>query len=416
MKTFFLSVFVLIVSFGFAQDFQGRWDGALSVNGTQLPIVFHLQHFGSDSLTGTWDSPMQNAMGLKFSSLSSHGDSLITEVSNIAARYLGKLIGKDSLSGVWRQGTVSFPLGMKRGKEVVAVKNKDEREVEIPAYGGVTLSGSLISKSTQDPLVIIVAGSGPTDRNGNNPLGVHSDTYLLLAEALAEDHISTFRYDKRGIGKSHAPNLKESDLVFTDFSNDVINIVKYFRKEGFSRIFIAGHSEGSLLGMLACEKEKADGYISIAGAGIPIGEILKKQLSGKVPGVSDSTTNRIIDELGEGKTPGQIPPMLMSVFRPSIQPYLISWMRIDPRKEIQKVGCPVLILQGTCDIQVSVDNATALFNAAGRKAEIKIISGMSHVLKDAGQDCKNEQLTYTDNALPVSKELVQDISDFVRKN
>ncbi len=413
MKKALIPFFLLLCSFSYGQNFSGDWEGMLSVGGNKLPLVFHLKNGDTDSLTGTWDSPMQGASGLSFTMLKTKGDSVFAEVKNIGASFTGKLVSPDSISGDWRQSGVSFPLGMKKGKEATQSPNKNEHEIDIPAFGKIKLSGSLISKNKTNPLVIIIAGSGPTDRNGNSPLGVHADTYLQLANSLDSQNISSFRYDKRGIGKSAYSGMKESDLRFDDYVNDVDSIVQFFKRDGYSRIFLAGHSEGSLLGMIAAAKEKVNGYISVSGVGVPAGEIIKKQLSGKVGGIADSTIDRIVDNLEDGHEVKNVPAALTNIFRPSIQPYLINWFSYDPANEIKKVNCPILILQGTCDIQVGVDNAKDLYDEA-KNAELKIIQNMSHVLKDAGKDCENQQRTYIDNSIPVSPELIKVIVQFVK--
>ncbi len=415
MKKILFLVLCLIASYSYAQNMTGAWKGDIQIQGNRLPIVFHLQQNG-DSLSGTWDSPAQKAFKLSFSTLRIKGDSLIATIQNLQAEYSGKFVAVDSLSGTWKQGAVSFPLSMKRHDEEDAPeKLKDEKEIIIPVAKNISISGTLISRSTTEPLVIIIAGSGPTDRDGNNPLGVSSDSYRLLAQELYDNHISTYRYDKRGIAKSSAGNMTEAAMRFTDFSNDADSIVAYFRTQGYQKIFIAGHSEGSLLGMLVAEQMNLTGYISISGAGIPADQILEQQMTGKVPGVSDSTIRRVLSEIKDGKAVNDIPEVLKPIFRPSVQPYLTSWLKYDPRMEIQRISCPILIIQGTCDVQVGVQNATDLFNAA-KHATIKIIPGMSHTLKDAGKDCVNQQQTYTDPSLPVSKELVSDIVTFVKQS
>ena len=140
---------------------------------------------------------------------------------------------------------------------------------------GVAIEGSLLSRSAKEKLVIIIAGSGPTDRNGNSIAGVYSNAYKMLAQELSKNNISSFRYDKRAIGKSVVKNFKEKDLSFDDYINDVVAIYQYMKDSlGFKKIYFAGHSEGSLVGMVAAEKTNPQGYISIAGAGRPIDKVI----------------------------------------------------------------------------------------------------------------------------------------------
>lgn len=413
MKKILLIVFMLNTVIAFGQKITGAWKGEMEIPGTRLPLVFHLMESG-DTLTGSFDSPAQSAFGLAFNSLKIKADSLIATVQNINATYLGKFVAEDSINGVWKQGMATFPLSFKWSKEVAPPeKNKDEKEIEIAASNGLTISGTFLSAGIDAPVVIIIAGSGPTDRDGNNPLGVTSDTYKMLAQALYKNHISSYRYDKRGIGKSSLKHLDESKMRFADIANDADSVVNYFRNQGYKKILIAGHSEGSLIGMLVAQKIPVAGYISISGVGVSADQILEEQLSGKIAGLSDSAIHHIVSQIKKGNMVTDIPSGLAAIFRPSVQPYLSSWFQYNPASEIKKLDCPALIIQGTCDAQVGVSNATALFNAA-KMATIKIIPNMSHTLKDAGKDCVHQQETYTDRELPIDAEMVRDIVGFVR--
>lgn len=412
MKKILLIVFMLNTVIAFGQKITGAWKGEMEIPGTRLPLVFHLMKSG-DTLTGSFDSPAQSAFGLAFNSLKIKADSLIATVQNINATYLGKFVAEDSINGVWKQGMATFPLSLKWSKEIAApAKNKDAKEIEIPAGQGVNISGTLLSRGTDEPLIIIIAGSGPTDRNGNNPLGVSSDTYKMLAESLYNDHIGTYRYDKRGIGKSSLKHLDESKMRFADIANDADSVVNYFRNQGYKKILIAGHSEGSLIGMLVAQKIPVAGYISISGVGVSADQILEEQLSGKIAGLSDSAIHHIVSQIKKGNMVTDIPSGLAAIFRPSVQPYLSSWFQYNPASEIKKLDCPALIIQGTCDAQVGVDNATALFNAA-KKATIRIIPQMTHTLKDAGKECVNEKETYTNKEMQLAPGLVDAIAKFI---
>jgi esterase/lipase len=279
---------------------------------------------------------------------------------------------------------------------------------------GLAIEGSLLSVSSKQKLVIIIAGSGPTDRNGNSIAGVNSDAYKLLAEALAKNNIASFRYDKRAIAKSAMKNFDEKNLLFDDYVNDAVTIYNYLKDTlGFKNIYFAGHSEGSLIGMIASEKTKPKGYISVAGAGRPIDKVIIEQVTQQSPAVAAQTDSLF----GVLKTQGKIdvvPPYLLSVFRPSIQPYMISWMKYDPAVEISKVKSPVLILQGTCDVQVKITDAEYL-HAGNKKATFIIIEGMTHVLKDATAGCiDKDNKTYHDPSLPLNTKFAEGIINFIK--
>jgi uncharacterized protein len=265
---------------------------------------------------------------------------------------------------------------------------------------------------TPVPIVLIIAGSGPTDRDGNN-IQMKNNSLKMLAEELLKNNIATLRYDKRGIAESKDAAREEKDMRFDDLVKDAAEWVKLLKADKrFSKVIIAGHSEGSLIGMIAAKDAGADGYISIAGAGHAADVILKEQLKSQPAGVTD-ICYPILDSLKKGKTVDSVPKMLYSLFRPSVQPYMISWFKYDPQVELKKLNIPILILQGTTDIQVSEEDAKALFNA-NNKAEYHLIKGMNHILKEAEADRAKNIATYTNPDLPIKEELIIDIVNFIK--
>ncbi len=268
-----------------------------------------------------------------------------------------------------------------------------------------------VTKTYKMPVVLIIAGSGPTDRDGNNPMMVNN-SLKLLAEGLLEKGIASVRYDKRGVAQSASAVVQESDLRFETYIKDVqdwINLLKSDKR--FSGITILGHSEGSLIGMIAAQNKDVSKYISLAGIGSTAGEVLREQLKSQPPVVLDQSLP-IIERLEKGETVSNVPQMLYSIFRPSVQPYMISWFKYNPQKEIAKLNKPILIVQGTTDIQVSISDAQKLATAA-KNAQIEIIDGMNHVLKDAPIDRQQNMQTYTNPTLPLSTTLIKIISEFI---
>lgn len=276
------------------------------------------------------------------------------------------------------------------------------------------------------PVVLLIAGSGPTDRDGNSPLLNGANNSLkLLAEGLAAKGIASLRYDKRGVGESGKEMLlaakntgvmpREEDLNFDQFIDDAVKWGQKLRGDKrFSAVVIAGHSEGSLIGMVAAKKMKADAFISIAGAGRPVGQILLEQLKRQLPPDLMKTSEDIVSQLAAGKSVESAPPALNVVFRRSVQPYMISWLAYDPAKEIAKLRMPVLITQGATDIQAT-EQDVKLLAAANPSAKISIIDGMNHVLKNVSSDRDKQLASYSDPALPVVPELIDEISRFVNK-
>ncbi|MGA2594645.1 MAG: alpha/beta hydrolase [Bryobacteraceae bacterium] len=265
------------------------------------------------------------------------------------------------------------------------------------------------------PVVLIIAGSGPTDRDGNSRmLKGKNDSLKMLAEGLAASGIASLRYDKRLIGESKITGLKEEDLRFDMYVDDAVRWGEYLRKDPrFGSLIVAGHSEGSLIGMLAAQKLAANAYVSIAGAGRPAGQIILEQFrSKKVPAELMKQVEDIVKALEAGHQVESVPPALAAVFRASVQPYVISWFQYDPAREIAKLKVPVLILQGSTDIQVSVDDAKLLAKA-NPAAKLVVIEGMNHVLKEVPAAMDKQIASYSDPTLPLADKLTNEIVSLI---
>lgn len=275
-------------------------------------------------------------------------------------------------------------------------------------FGTLTIPG----RPDRIPVALIISGSGPTDRDGKNPM-MKNNSLKILATELSKNGIATLRYDKRGVADSKAAAKSEKDLRFDDYVSDAKEWIYLLKKDNrFSEVIIVGHSEGSLIGMLA--GMSINKFISIAGFGQSADKVLKEQLSSQ-PKVVQDLSFPIIDSLKHGNTIETVPPMLNSLFRPSVQPYMISWFKYDPQDEIKKLSIPILILQGTNDIQVGVGNARRLSNA-NPNAELFLITGMNHILRITDGDRQANLTTYSNSNLPIAEELVKAITDFIRRN
>lgn len=275
------------------------------------------------------------------------------------------------------------------------------------------IKGTLFSTETtiKNPnLMIIIAGSGPTNRNGNQ-MGMQNNSLKYLAEAIAKDGNVAFSFDKRIIAQMKAGNLDEKSLRFDDLINDVKDIITYFKSQKkYNKIIIAGHSEGSLIGMIA-GKDNVDAYISIAGAGRSADLIIAEQIEKQAPFLKKETDENL-KLLKEGKTFELKNQMLASIFRESVQPYMISWIKYNPQEEIKKLEIPILIINGTKDIQVPESDAK-LLHEANPKSELKIIDKMNHVLKEINDDTENIK-SYSNPDLPIVKELSNTINSFIK--
>jgi len=288
-----------------------------------------------------------------------------------------------------------------------------EEAMELDTSSG-TIEGTLLTPDNGGsfPVALIISGSGPTDRDGNNPM-MKNNSLKMLASELEKNGIASLRYDKRGVGKSKTAGGREDDLRFDHYISDAASWISLLNKDKrFSEIIVIGHSEGSLIGIIASQQQPVAKLISIAGSGQSADQTIRKQLSAQ-PEVVQNLANPILDQLVQGQTVDTVPPMLQSIFRPSVQPYMISWFKYDPCREISKLKIPVLIIQGSTDLQVSANDAESL-QKAKPDAELEIIDGMNHVLKEADPDRMKNIQTYNQPDLPLNAEVVSTIADFIK--
>ena len=274
------------------------------------------------------------------------------------------------------------------------------------------IEGTLLLPSVEKPTIaLIIAGSGPTDRDGNSG-GLKMNYLKMLAEGLYENNIASIRYDKRGIGASVMPGLKEDDLTFSDFISDAeLWMDKIMDDSRFGDIVVIGHSEGSLIGMIASQNKKPNKFISIAGPGITMLATIRRQLKDQPPYIL-SMSEPILEKLEKGQTVDSVPPLLNSLFRQSVQNYLISVSKYDPLVEISKLKCPVMIVQGTTDIQIEVLDAEKLAES-NKNSKLLIIEGMNHILKEAPENRLLNIQTYGNPDLKIKEGLVDSISKYI---
>ena len=258
------------------------------------------------------------------------------------------------------------------------------------------------------PVVVVIAGSGPTDRDGNQP-SLRTDNLKQLGRGLSSRGIAALRYDRRGIGESRAAATQEEDLRFERLAEDAALWVEMLRRDRrFSKVGLVGHSEGSTVGILAAKRSKVDAFVSIAGPGRDAPTVLREQLARNLSPALKAKSDPIIDELAAGRTVPNPPKELAALFRPSVQPYLISYFKYDPTREIASLKIPVLVLQGTTDLQVSVEDARRLAEAANG-SRLRIIEGMNHSLKRVSS-AAGQQLSYFVSSLPLAPEVVEEVA------
>lgn len=299
-----------------------------------------------------------------------------------------------------------------------------EQEVAIECDWGLLSGGIVVPEGGSDVAVLIVAGSGPTDRNGNSGAGLNTYSYKMLSDELVKAGVAVMRYDKRGVGLSTLKDVGSyADVVFEDFVADAARCVEYLYAAGFERVVVAGHSEGGAIALHLALREgvEVDSLVLLSAAGFPMDKILNAQLSAQlVPqylGLMMTATN-IIQRIKRGEEVAleSIPKELLSLFHPSVQKFLCSSMAFDPAELISRVEQPVLIISGGRDIQVTKENAVQLLSKAKRGEHINF-ENMTHILKDADTSDRIEQLmgVYTNSNLRLTEGLTAAIVKFINR-
>jgi len=262
---------------------------------------------------------------------------------------------------------------------------------------------------------VIIAGSGPTDRDGNSPLGVSAASYRLLAEGLAEHGVATVRYDKRGAGESVPALGNEADLRFEHMVDDALAFAAETRTQtGQACVWLIGHSEGTGVALLAAARDPDGicGLVLLSGMGRRPRVILEEQLGTQLPEPMRTQTFDALARLEAGELVADTPPALAALLRPSVQPFLIGLLALDPAALIAAYQGPVFIGQGETDIQTTVADAQAL-KAARPDATLVIWEGVNHLLKVAPAERTANIATYSNPDLPLADGVVEDVAAFI---
>lgn len=299
-------------------------------------------------------------------------------------------------------------------QQAVQDESVSESPIAVKTLSG-TISGTLAmpkGASGKVPVVIIVPAYGNIDRDGNGPK-MNTNDYKLLAGALGKNNIASIRYDKRMVGQS-VTAAKETDMRFDDYFDDVYSLIGTLDDDKrFSKVIILGHGQGSLVGMIAAADDRVKGFISVEGTSTRADAVLTDMVKKTYPAYIAESFKSVLDTLRRGKINNKVDPALYPVARPSLQMYILSWWRFDPQAEIKKLKKPILIVQGTTDLEVDVTQAEKL--KKGKLPVVAIINGMNYVLKDAPADKDKNLATYTNPDLPLKPELVTTLIDFINK-
>jgi pimeloyl-ACP methyl ester carboxylesterase len=289
-----------------------------------------------------------------------------------------------------------------------------QRPISLDTGSGELFGSLLLPQSANPvPVVLIIAGSGPTDRNGNSAEGARNDSLKRLAWVLARHNIASVRYDKRGVAASLQATPDERNLTLDAYVADAVAWGKSLKADPrFGPLIVLGHSEGALVAALAAPELDPAGVISLSGSARPVDQVIRQQLADHLPPALLLRSNQILDRLKAGQVDADVPDPLQGIFRPSVQPYLISLFRADPAAAFARLNMPALIVQGTTDLQVGVADAEKL-KQAKPDAELAVIPGMNHVMRIVPNDVKQQLSSYNNPQLPLADALGRRLVSFI---
>ncbi|MGE7022484.1 alpha/beta hydrolase [Solibacillus cecembensis] len=376
----------------------GEWKGNIEIPNSPLEIIVSL-----NEKTGALSVPIQSISDLQAESLQFNGNKFeMTIMFKNQKIEIDGTVQKGQIEGTFTQNGSTFPISLSHVEQELVAKETYEM-VDVAVEGGKLKAALQLPTDTPKALAIIVAGSGPTNKDGN-AMGMTTNSYKMLAEGLAEKGIASLRYDKRGIGDNTSLMNDPTALIIDDFANDVASIVQYAHNDlRFSEVHIIGHSEGALLASIAAQQQPVESIILLAGAGRTIDEVILEQLSAQLPPSLLEESQSIFSTLKLGQTVDSFNDELQSLFAKTAQPYLISWLKYNPVTELENANTKKYVLQGTTDLQVSIADAEKLGNVAD---EVILIEEMNHLLKKAPLNRVENLATYTNAELSLHPDVL----------
>lgn len=266
------------------------------------------------------------------------------------------------------------------------------------------------------PVAIIIAGSGPTDRNGNSLIGgIRPNSYAQLAWRLAERGVATLRYDKRGMPGTQG-TFDITKMTLDDFAADARAAAESLSRDPrFSRVVLVGHSEGASLALMAASQgAPVAGVVHVSGLGRGLREVLREQLRRQFDSATVARADTAMDAYLRGEQPKDVPPGMEMLFVPVNRTFMRSLAALHPPAAIRAVRQPVLIVQGETDLQATVVDAERV-HAARPAAQLAVIPEMNHVLKqDTNQSLMGQMTTtYQNPRIPIMPRVVAVIAEWI---
>ncbi|MBU0956846.1 MAG: alpha/beta hydrolase [Spirochaetes bacterium] len=414
------------------QSFEGSWEGNMSYLGQKIAVKLRLLQDGS-GWYGRMDIPPQNAFNLPLEAIRAEGGTLQATLPGAVPLVLELKLAATVLSGKFTQGAAAGGFSATRSgsaeslraevaaaaaAELAAVDPSIVPEaVEIAVPGG-KLYGTLSrpADGAPDTAILIIPGSGPTDRDGNSILlPGKNNSLLMLGNALVKSGNMVLRIDKRGVGKSVWPGLREEDMTIDMMAEDASAWLAYLRgRTGINRLAVIGHSEGALVALLAARTADPEALVLLTPLSADFFDTIFKQLSG----ASEEYLQRarfIYEELRAGRYVAEVQEDQLNLFRPSVQPYLRSLIVHQPSALLAAEDTSVLVVAGGRDLQIELADAKALA-AARPGVGFLLLEEMNHVLKSVGPDVAENQASYINPGHPLAAGLVEGIAGFISGN
>lgn len=474
MKKIFTLLFVSITFLtGHSQSITGNWEGVLSVQGTELPIVFHIKKDSSNKFTATFDSPKQQAYNLPCNDVIIKGDSLVLIMKMINGKYEGLLnTDKKNLSGKWFQGGGNLPLDLKKTSDIATTKEFKRPQTPRPPFSyqleevlyfnadksiqfGATFTYPLKNTAQKFPAVLLVTGSGQQDRD--ETIFEHK-SFAVIADYLTRQGIAVLRVDDRGKGKTTGNFSKSTSADFALDAEAGINYLKSRSETDTINMGIIGHSEGGMIAPIVAAKRKDIKFIILlagpcipiinlmetqsidvaAASGVPAKELelyrpLYRNMAASIIHEKDGPTaeknatvifnNWQIKNTAEavknttGVTDEKSKAAYINSFVSQLQqPWMNYFMQFNPADYLSKVHCAVLALNGEKDIQVAAaPNLAAIKKILtannNRNFKTQALPGLNHLFQHCNKCSAAEYGELEESFAP---EVLQIMNDWIK--